>query len=119
MTEHRIIQGDAAKVLETLESGSIQCGVTSCPYDNARTYEQENLEWDFKKIAKELYRILCLGGVLCWNVNDMTVNGSETRQISKSKERSARWACLKKKSRPQLRTAWHVPSSWRGNNGVK
>lgn len=78
MTEHRIIQGDAAKVLETLESGSIQCGVTSCPYDNARTYDQKNLQWDFKKIAKELYRVLCPGGVLCWNVNDMMINGSES-----------------------------------------
>lgn len=78
MTEHRIIQGDAAKVLETLESGSIQCGVTSCPYDNARTYDQKNLQWDFKKIAKELYRVLCHGGVLCWNVNDMMIGGSES-----------------------------------------
>ena len=78
MSNHRVILGDAAKVLQTLPAGSIQCGVTSCPYDNARTYEQENLSWDFEKIAKELYRVLCPGGVLCWNVNDMMVGGSET-----------------------------------------
>ena len=78
MTTHHIIQGDAAKVLQTLPSDSIQLGVTSCPYDNARTYGQENLSWDFEKIAKELYRVLCPGGVLCWNVNDMMIKGSES-----------------------------------------
>jgi site-specific DNA-methyltransferase (adenine-specific) len=81
---HRVIQGDAAEVLQALPDSSIQCGVTSCPYDNARTYEQENLSWDFKKIAKELYRVLCPGGVLCWNVNDMMVDTPNGRSESLS-----------------------------------
>jgi site-specific DNA-methyltransferase (adenine-specific) len=78
MTPHTIIQGDSAIVLKTIPTGSIQCGVTSCPYDNARTYDQEKLSWNFEEIAKELYRVLCPGGVLCWNVNDMMVDGSES-----------------------------------------
>ena len=78
LTEHRIIQGDGCR-LETIPTGSIQCGVTNCPYDNARTYEQKNLSWDFKKIANELYRLVLPGGVLCWkSVNDMTIDGSES-----------------------------------------
>lgn len=78
MTDHLIIQGDASPALKTVSSGSVQLGVTSPPYDQARTYEQDNLSWDFPQIARELYRVLCPGGVLCWNVNDMMINGSES-----------------------------------------
>jgi site-specific DNA-methyltransferase (adenine-specific) len=78
MSEHRIIQGDVVDALKTIPSNSIHCGVTSPPYDNARTYQQDNLSWNFPEAAKELYRVLVPGGVLCWNVNDMMVNGSES-----------------------------------------
>jgi site-specific DNA-methyltransferase (adenine-specific) len=76
--EHHIIQGDAAVTLQKISTGSIHLTVTSPPYDHARTYEQENLSWDFKTIARELYRVTCPGGVVCWNVNDMMINGSES-----------------------------------------
>ena len=78
VTEHRIIQGDVLDGLRTVKSSSIDCVVTSPPYDNARTYQQENLSWNFESVAKELYRVLVPGGVLCWNVNDMVIDGSET-----------------------------------------
>lgn len=78
MTDHRIIQGDAAIALRSLPSESIPLTVTSPPYDNARTYERENLSWDFSQVATELYRVTCPGGVVCWNVNDMMINGSES-----------------------------------------
>jgi site-specific DNA-methyltransferase (adenine-specific) len=73
-----IFEGFAEDILPLLESNSIHQIVTSPPYDNARTYDTENLEWDFKRIAKELYRVLVPGGVLCWNVNDMVIDGSES-----------------------------------------
>jgi site-specific DNA-methyltransferase (adenine-specific) len=78
MTEHRIIQGDVLEGLRTLPDGCVHCTVTSPPYDQARTYEQEKISWDFQKTAKELHRVTCQGGIVCWNVNDTIVNGSES-----------------------------------------
>jgi site-specific DNA-methyltransferase (adenine-specific) len=56
---------------------------TSPPYDNLRVYN--GFTWDFEATAKELYRVLVPGGVLCWNVNDSVVNGSETLTSCKQK----------------------------------
>lgn len=50
--------------------------VTSPPYDNLRDYK--GYTFDFESIAKELYRIVKVGGVVVWVVNDSTVNGSES-----------------------------------------
>jgi len=50
--------------------------VTSPPYDNLRTYN--GYEWDFESLAKELWRVTKRGGVVVWVVGDATVNGSET-----------------------------------------
>jgi site-specific DNA-methyltransferase (adenine-specific) len=50
--------------------------VTSPPYDNMRIYN--NYEFEFESIAQELYRVTKNGGVVVWNVNDQTVQGSET-----------------------------------------
>lgn len=85
MTSHTIIEGDAATALKTLPNGCVHLGVTSCPYDDLRTYGKEKVSWDFETIAKELYRVLCPGGVLCWNVNDQVVNGGETLTSCKQK----------------------------------
>lgn len=56
--------------------------VTSPPYDNLRTYN-DNIDqiWGehiWKLIIKELYRVTKKGGVVVWVVNDATINGSET-----------------------------------------
>lgn len=81
---NRCIVGDFCDVLPTIGSGSIHCSVTSPPYDNMRSYK--SLTWrDFEIVARELYRVLCDGGVLCWNVNDSVVNGSETLTSAKQK----------------------------------
>lgn len=73
----RIVLGLSEHELLTMASESVHLVVTSPPYDNQRTYDGHN-EWDFEVIAKEIHRILVPGGVLCWNVNDSTVEGSET-----------------------------------------
>lgn len=71
--------GDALTVLGEMEDGCVQCVVASPPYDNLRTYGQpDKAEWDFEGIAKELYRVLCDGGICCWNVGDSVNDGSET-----------------------------------------
>lgn len=60
--------------------GEIDLTVTSPPYDNLRTYEDQT-QWDFdifKAVANELYRITADGGVVVWIVGDATIDGSET-----------------------------------------
>jgi site-specific DNA-methyltransferase (adenine-specific) len=54
----------------------IDLTVTSPPYDNLRTYK--GYSFDFKSIAKELYRVTKQGGIVVWVVSDATINGSET-----------------------------------------
>jgi len=56
--------------------------VTSPPYDNLRTYN-DNIDesWSdlvWKPIIKELHRVTKQGGVVVWVVGDATINGSET-----------------------------------------
>lgn len=50
--------------------------VTSPPYDGLRDYN--GYSFPFEDIAKELYRVVKDGGVVVWNVNDATINGSES-----------------------------------------
>jgi site-specific DNA-methyltransferase (adenine-specific) len=54
----------------------IDLTVTSPPYDNLRTYNGYN--FDFEGVAQQLYRVAKPGGVIVWVVGDATVNGSET-----------------------------------------
>ena len=75
-----LILGDCSDVLKTIPDSSVDCTITSPPYDNIRTYG-DTLEWSFEKfmtIAKELYRVTKQGGVVVWVVNDQTIDGSET-----------------------------------------
>jgi site-specific DNA-methyltransferase (adenine-specific) len=73
---YQIIHGDNVEVLRGIADGSIHLVVTSPPYDNLRSYGGHS--WDFESLASELFRVLVDGGVLCWNVNDAVVDGSET-----------------------------------------
>ena len=68
--------GDSAEVLKTIPENVIDLTVTSPPYDNLRTYN--GYVFDFKTIAKELYRVTKPGGVAVWVVGDATIKGSET-----------------------------------------
>ncbi len=69
-------------LLTMLQIGNeeIDLTVTSPPYDNLRTYE-DNVQWNydiFKGVAKALYRITAEGGVVVWIVGDATIDGNET-----------------------------------------
>jgi DNA modification methylase len=83
MNNSEIICGDALAGLRKLADGSVHCCVTSPPYDNLRTYK--GFSWDFEGIAREIYRVMCRGGVVCWNVGDSVVDGSETLTSAKQK----------------------------------
>lgn len=69
--------------MRELPAASVQLVVTSPPYDDLRTYGGHS--WDFEATARELYRVLCDGGVVCWNVGDSVVDGSETLTSAKQK----------------------------------
>lgn len=72
----QIICGDNCDVLGTLPRDCIDLVVTSPPYDDLRTYGGHS--WDFYGVAWQLKRVLKPGGVIVWNVNDQTIDGSET-----------------------------------------
>lgn len=76
MSEVKLMLGDCLELMKELPDGCVDCCVTSPPYDNLRTYN--GYSWDFEGIARELYRITKPGGVVCWNVGDAVVDGSET-----------------------------------------
>ncbi len=66
--------------MNAMDAESVDLCVTSPPYDDLRTYNDSS-KWDFnvfKDVAKALTRVLKPGGVIMWNVNDATINGSET-----------------------------------------
>ena len=71
-----VIQGDCLEVMKDIPDKSIDLTVTSPPYDNLRSYN--GYSFDFKGIAKELYRVTKQGGVVVWVVGDATIKGSET-----------------------------------------
>jgi len=54
----------------------IDLTVTSPPYDNLRDYK--GYSFPFEEIAKELFRVTKVGGVIVWIVGDSTVKGSES-----------------------------------------
>lgn len=71
-----ILNMDSVAALATLDARSVQLVCTSPPYDGLRSYG--NHKWDFEGMARELFRVVCDGGIVCWNVNDAVVDGSET-----------------------------------------
>lgn len=77
---NQIYQMNCLEGMKLLPDGTDNVGidltVTSPPYDNLRDYK--GYSFDFENIAKEIYRITKIGGVLVWIVNDATVKGSET-----------------------------------------
>ena len=77
---NKVIQGDCLEVMKGIPDKSVDCIVTSPPYDNLRTYNG-SLEWGehiWKPIIQELFRIVKDGGVVVWIVGDATIKGSET-----------------------------------------
>jgi DNA modification methylase len=72
---------DCMEYMKLLPDDYIDLTVTSPPYDNLRTYNGNIEQWSFEKfqsIAKNLFRITKIGGVVVWIVNDQTLDGSET-----------------------------------------
>lgn len=62
--------------LRNLESNSVDMILTSPPYDNLRSYQ--GYDFDFECIASELSRVLKDGGVIIWVTGDQVIKGSES-----------------------------------------
>ena len=72
--------GDCKKLLKRLPDNSIDMVLTSPPYDNLRSYNNQKpfIFDDLRIIAGQLQRVLKRGGIIVWVVGDGTVKGSET-----------------------------------------
>lgn len=84
---NQILLGNSVELMKNLDGGIVDLTVTSPPYDNLRTYNgkikdnvkfEDGFSFPFVEMARELYRITKLGGVLVWVVNDQVKNGGET-----------------------------------------
>ena len=73
---------DCLEGMKMIPDASIDLVVTSPPYDNLRTYDNDiDKTWGehiWRPILAELFRVTKQGGVVVWVVNDATINGSET-----------------------------------------
>jgi len=71
-----IYNEDCLDTMKKMPDNLIDLTVTSPPYDNLREYN--GYSFDFESIAKELFRVTKVGGVVVWVVGDATIKGSET-----------------------------------------
>lgn len=77
MKNNVIYHGNCVKIMkENIEKNSIDLTVTSPPYDDLRDYK--GYDFNFEAIAKQLYRVTILGGIVVWVIGDATIDGSET-----------------------------------------
>jgi DNA modification methylase len=67
---------DAVTFMAKMEESSIDLTVTSPPYDDLRSYQGYN--FDFEGIANGLYKITKKGGVVVWVVGDKVIKGNRT-----------------------------------------
>lgn len=71
---------DCVEGMQHMADNSVDCVVTSPPYDTMRLY-QRKVEWSFEKfcdVARQLYRIMKDGAAMVWVTGDETINHSES-----------------------------------------
>jgi DNA modification methylase len=71
-----IYNEDCLDTMEKMPVSFLDFVITSPPYDEIRNYN--GYQFNFKPIARELFRVLKEGGIIIWVVADATINGSET-----------------------------------------
>ena len=76
MEINKIYNEDCLDTMARMKDNFIDLVVTSPPYDNLRDYK--GYSFPFEDIAKELFRVVKVGGVVVWVVGDATIKGSET-----------------------------------------
>lgn len=79
---NKIYNESCLDTMSRMPDDFIDLTVTSPPYDNLRTYNNDiDKTWGehiWKPILQELYRVTKEGGVVVWVVGDATIKGSET-----------------------------------------
>jgi len=73
---NKIICGGCLDVMKEMPDECVDLAITSPPYDNLRTYG--GYEFNFKKIAMQLWRLTKKGGILVWVIGDRIKNGNRT-----------------------------------------
>lgn len=73
---NRLILGCGVAGMRMLDADSIPLCVTSPPFGSVRDYGGH--EFHFKPMAREMWRVVKEGGVICWHVQDQMVNGAES-----------------------------------------
>jgi len=68
LPSNEIVCGNAVEIMKQMPENSIDLTVTSPPYDELRHYK--GYHFDYKAIAKGLYRVTKKGGVVVWVVGD-------------------------------------------------
>lgn len=68
--------GNCVDGMRLLDENCIDLTVTSPPYDNLRKYK--GYSFPFEEIAKELYRVTKVGGVVVWVVGDSVIDRGES-----------------------------------------
>jgi len=76
LKKNTIYNEDCLVTMSKMEDNCIDLTVTSPPYDNLRKYN--GYIFDFKNVAKELFRVTKIGGIVVWIVGDATNKGSES-----------------------------------------
>lgn len=76
MQLNTIYNEDCLSTMAKMPNNYIDLVLTSPPYDDLREYN--GYSFDFESIAKQLFRIVKLGGIVVWIVKDATINGNKT-----------------------------------------
>ena len=76
MELEKIYNENCLITMKNMPDNYVDFVITSPPYDDIRNYN--GYQFEFEKIANELFRITKNGGVIIWVVADATIDGSET-----------------------------------------
>lgn len=76
MDLNKIYNENCLETMARMPDGFVDLVVTSPPYDGLRKYN--GYSFDFESVAKELFRVVKVGGVVVWVVSDATKNGTES-----------------------------------------
>lgn len=73
---NKLFHGCGISGMRMLATDSIPLVVTSPPYGSIRDYGGH--PFYFKSMARELWRIIMPGGVVCWHTQDQIIDGAES-----------------------------------------
>ena len=80
---NNLFHGCGIAGMQMLDADSIPLVVTSPPFGSIRDYGGH--AFYFKAMAKELWRVIAPGGVVCWHVQEQIVDGAESGASSEQR----------------------------------